>query len=120
MDSISSLCRDLEVVQAVLLSQSTPFCLSYNSGRAVDFVCDEYLEEFAVGVALNFFDPAGDSVEARPIGHIVHDSDAMCPAVIAGGNSSKPCLRFTLLAGGVPQLQANGLAFDGEVGAFLH
>ena len=76
-------------------------------GRQVGLVADEELVDILAGVAVDLVEPLLDVVEGFVVGDVVHDDDAVGAAVVRGGDGAE-----ALLAGGVPNLELDGLAVE--------
>mmetsp|Transcript_8630 Transcript_8630/g.24220 ORF Transcript_8630/g.24220 Transcript_8630/m.24220 type:complete len:319 (-) Transcript_8630:1038-1994(-) len=76
-------------------------------GRQVGLVADEELVDILAGVAVDLVEPLLDVVEGFVVGDVVDDDDAVGAAVVRGGDGAE-----ALLAGGVPNLELDGLAVE--------
>lgn len=76
-------------------------------GGEVGLVADEELVDILAGVAVDLVEPLLDVVEGFVVGDVVDDDDAVGPAVVRGGDGAE-----ALLAGGVPNLELDGLAIE--------
>jgi len=65
-------------------------------------------------IPLNLLEPLLDVGVRLPIGHVVHDDDAVCATVVAACDGSE-----SLLSSSIPDLQLDGLAIERDSLDFL-
>ncbi len=70
----------------------------------VHFIADEDFVHARVGEALDLMHPLAHVVKGLAVGHVVDDDDALCAAVVAGGERAE-----ALLTCGVPNLKFDDL-----------
>ncbi len=80
----------------------------------IALVSDEQLVDALGGVAVDFLKPLLDVVEGVHIGDVIDDDDAVCTAVVRGGDGTE-----ALLSGRVPNLELDSLSFELDGANFL-
>lgn len=83
-------------------------------GLEIGLVAHQQLVHGFVGIPVDFLKPLFDVVEGVLVGDVVNDNDAVSAAIIGRGNGAE-----TLLAGGIPNLKLDRLAFEFDGADFL-